>query len=199
MARMRVINADGSEAEMCGNGIRCVARFLYEAGSGEVLDLETGAGIMRTQVVARQPDFLVRVAMGIPRIEARALPIDRASFVDMGNPHVVLVRDAQEPFDLVRVGEFFQRDAVFTNGTNVHVMIPQPSGQLNVRHFERGVGLTMACGTGAVASAAVAIAERLATSPVEVVVPGGTLSVEWDGAGTAYLTGAAVRVFDTVL
>jgi len=197
-ARMRVINANGSFAQMCGNGIRCVARLLDEAGDGDELEIETDAGIIQTRVIAREPEYLVRVMMGVPGFEPRALPIDDAIFVDMGNPHVVAVRETGDPFDLAKVGAAFQRESVCPGGANVHHVIVD-AGVLRVRHYERGAGLTMACGTGAVASAAVAIRRGLLRSPVEVLVPGGRLLVEWDGVGAAYLTGPAVRVFDTVL
>ncbi|MHB8146543.1 MAG: diaminopimelate epimerase, partial [Vulcanimicrobiaceae bacterium] len=159
----------------------------------------TDAGIIETRVIARQPEYLVRVMMGVPHIEPRPLPVGEAVFVDMGNPHVVAVRDADVPFDIAAIGASFQRESVFPGGANVHHVVVEASGALRVRHYERGAGLTMACGTGAVASAAVAIWRGLVRSPVEVLVPGGRLLVEWDGAGAAYLTGPAVRVFDTVL
>ena len=95
------------------------------------------------------------------------------------------------------MAEELQKDSRFPDGTNVHVVALQDRRTVRVAHWERGVGLTMACGTGAVACAAVAIASETVTSPVEVFVPGGRLVVEWDGIGNAYLTGPAVRVFDT--
>src|SRR5580704_876721 len=89
--RMRTLNADGSEAEMCGNGVRCAARWFDEAGGGDRAAFDTPAGIVATEVVARKPEYLVRVAMGRPRIEAISLSgLENAAFVDLGNPHVVL-------------------------------------------------------------------------------------------------------------
>ena len=120
-----------------------------------------------------------------------------ASFVELGNPHVVFFRHGIGELDLEIAGQQLQRDPAFPNGTNVHVAAPGGDGVLNVRHWERGVGLTMACGTGAVACATVAIRNGMAASPVELLVPGGRLVVEWNGGGIAYLTGPAVRVFDT--
>jgi diaminopimelate epimerase len=196
--RMRIFNADGSEPEMCGNGIRCAARWLDEAGEGDRIDFETGAGIVRTEIVEREPDYLVRVAMGMPRMIASALPfLEEARFVDVGNPHVVLFRKHVDVVDLASLGNQLQTAKQFPNGTNVHVAVVEDDGSLRVRHWERGVGLTMACGTGAVAAAAAAIDSKMLRSPVEVFVPGGRLVVEWDGKGGAYLTGPAVRVFDT--
>jgi diaminopimelate epimerase len=195
--RMRTMNADGSEAEMCGNGIRCAARWLDEAGEGDRVVFETAAGLIRTEIVTRDPEYLVRVAMGRPRIAAIPHVIPVATFVDLGNPHVVVFERKIDAVDLEALALGFQRNEQFPNGTNVHVVEPLSNRSIRVRHWERGVGLTQACGTGAVACAAVAIAKRLARSPVEVFVPGGRLVVEWDGEGDASLIGPAVRVFDT--
>ena len=196
--RMRTFNADGSEAEMCGNGIRCATRWLDENGEGQSFAFETEGGIVRTEIVAREPEYLVRVAMGRPRVGAIALSIlPDASFVDVGNPHVVIIRDDVGRIDLEAVAEALQREPRLREGANVHVAAVLGPNALEVRHWERGVGMTMACGTGAVAAVAVAIERRLAASPVEVFVPGGRLIVDWDRQGDAYLVGPAVRVFDT--
>jgi diaminopimelate epimerase len=195
-ARMRTINADGSEAEMCGNGVRCAARWLDEAGAGGHIAFETDAGIVRSEIVRRDPEYLVRVAMGTPAISALAVDGQTEAFVDVGNPHVVLFRATVDDVDLEAQAAALQ-NVPRTAGTNVHVASLAGKGSLDVRHWERGVGLTMACGTGAVACAAVAIERGLVASPVEVFVPGGRLVVEWNGMGSAYLTGPAVRIFDT--
>ncbi len=196
-AGMRTVNPDGSEAEMCGNGIRCAARWLHEAGEDERLAFETSAGIVRTEVVACEPEYLVRVTLGSPRIERVALAsLGEAFTVDLGNPHVVILRDGVEDVDLPAIAARLQRDPSFPDGTNVHVASPAGDATLRVRHWERGAGLTMACGTGAVACAAVAISKRMVLSPVDVLVPGGRLVVEWEG-GVASLIGPAARVFDT--
>jgi diaminopimelate epimerase len=195
--RMRTINADGSEAEMCGNGIRCAARWLDEAGEGERLAFETAAGTIRTEIVARQPEYRVRVEMAQPFIAPHSVPfLDDARFVDMGNPHVVLFRKHVDDVEITMLATRLQTHSLFPKGTNVHVVAVEGPDSLRVRHWERGVGLTMACGTGAVACAAAAIEKQLVASPVEVFVPGGRLVVEWDG-DTAHLSGPAVRVFDT--
>ncbi|HEY1868533.1 MAG TPA: diaminopimelate epimerase [Candidatus Cybelea sp.] len=195
--RMRIINADGSEAEMCGNGVRCAARWLDEAGEGDGIAFETEAGIVRTTVLAREPEYLVRVGMGRPRVARTTVNGSPEAFVDLGNPHVVLVRDELDAIALEPIAQSLQNDPQFAGGTNVHVAAVRSAGTLSVRHWERGVGLTQACGTGAVACAAVAIVRGLADTPVNVLVPGGRLIVEWDGEGEAFLIGPAVRVFDT--
>jgi diaminopimelate epimerase len=194
---MRVVNADGSDAEMCGNGVRCAARWLYEAGEGGAIAFETGAGIVRSQVIATQPEFEVRVTMGRPMAELLDGD-DRAWFVDLGNPHVVLVREAADEGELGSYAHALQNDRRFPNGTNVHVVVPHDE-HLDVLHWERGVGPTRACGTGAVAAAEVAAHLRNHRTPVDVHVPGGKLTVEWDADGNASLTGPAVRVFDTTV
>jgi len=193
---MRVVNADGSEAEMCGNGIRCVARFLDEANDGDAHRIETASGTIEATVVAEEPEYRVRVAIGHPQLEMRDLRLTRAQYVDVGNPHVVLIRDTLDRGELLAAGEALQRDVAFPHGTNVHVMALVDDHAIEVLHFERGVGETRACGTGAVACAATAIVHGMAQSPVTVHVPGGELLVEWDGVGVAYLTGPAERVFD---
>jgi diaminopimelate epimerase len=200
-ARMRIINADGGEAEMCGNGIRCAARWLDEAGEGDRIRFETLAGIVETWVVTRQPEYLVRVALGTPQVAREPVRfMEDARFVDVGNPHVVIFRERVDDVDLTMVASRLQSPNYgFVNGTNVHLAAIEGNDALRVRHWERGVGLTMACGTGAVACAAAAIERDLVNSPVEVFTPGGRLIVEWDGAGQAYLTGPAVRVFETAV
>ena len=195
--RMRTINSDGTEAEMCGNGIRCAARWLDEAGEGDRVAFETEAGIVRTEIVAREPEYSVRIAVGRPVLRAFSAPaFADAAFVDTGNPHVVLFSAGVDDVDLERVAIQLQADPLFPAGTNVHVVSKSGEQSLRARHWERGVGLTQACGTGAVACAAAAIERGSVVSPVAVFVPGGRLVVEWNGRDEAYLTGPAVRVFD---
>ena len=196
-AVMRIFNADGSEAEMCGNGLRCAARFLSEAGEGDRFHIETAAGILSAQIVSAGETHSVRTQIGTPRFEPRALPFASAAYVEIGNPHVVIFEKALDAIDLDQAAAKLQ--PLFQNGVNVHIAVAVDRGRLDVRHWERGVGLTQACGTGAAACAAAAIRFGLADSPVAIHVPGGILTVEWDGAGEAFLTGPAVRVFDTTV
>ncbi|MBV9027149.1 MAG: diaminopimelate epimerase [Candidatus Eremiobacteraeota bacterium] len=201
-ARMRTINPDGTEAEMCGNGARCASRWLDEAGEGDRISFETEAEVVRTEVVRRVPEYEVRVAMGRPRILG-VLPslVPIATLVDVGNPHVVIF-ETGEGFEALALGletlaRNLQDHPALPRGANVHLGMRLREHSLQVRHWERGVGLTQACGTGAVACAVAAIDRKMAKSPVEVIVPGGRLVVELDGHGDAYLIGPAVRVFDT--
>jgi len=191
-ARMRTINPDGSEAEMCGNGIRCASRWLDEANEGEKISFETEAGIVRTEIVQRGPEYLVRVEMPRPRVERRTIAgIGEVFFVDVGNPHVVAFVDAVDDIDLASLAAQIGQNA------NVHAATILDTTTLAARHWERGVGATMACGTGAVACAAAAFESQRVLFPVEVRVPGGTLVVEWEGGDAVHLVGPAVRVFDT--
>ena len=196
-ARMRIFNADGSEAEMCGNGLRCAVRFLSEAGEGDRFRLETESGVLTAEVLSRGDVYEVRAQIGVPRFETRALPFASAAYVVVGNPHVVIFERSLDAFDLPQTAKKLQ--ALFPGGVNVHVAVPVDRHRVDVRHWERGVGLTRACGTGSAACAAAAIRLGLAESPVAVHVPGGVLTIEWDGVGEAFLTGPAVRVFDATL
>lgn len=187
--RMRIINADGSEAEMCGNGARCAARFLSDRGEGRHSRFETIAGIVAADV---RDDGQVRLNVGVPRFEDRPLSFPDAAFVSVGNPHVVIFARSPDDVDVESIGSA-------NPDVNVHLAVVVDRGHLRVRHYERGVGLTYSCGTGAVACAAAAIRRGLADSPVDVNVPGGHLLVEWDGEHEAFLTGPTVRVFDAIV
>jgi diaminopimelate epimerase len=199
-ARVRIINADGSEPEMCGNGIRCVARYLDEHDGRQSAVLETVAGPIQTAVLAREPDYRVSVELNAPQI---GTPHDVTGFraipVDVGNPHVVIFVDDLAAIDIASAGPRIERDARYPHGTNVHFARVTGPASLEVVHWERGAGATQACGTGAVACAAAAIATRGLKSPVELRVPGGVLSVAWAAPDRAVMTGNAVREFETTI
>ncbi|MHB8177057.1 MAG: diaminopimelate epimerase [Vulcanimicrobiaceae bacterium] len=196
--RMRILNADGSQAETCGNGLRCVARFLADSDGAQMLRVETLAGVVQTQVLQGGTEVRVRVSMGEPQIrQSRAVP--GAVDVDMGNPHVVVfVRDLQER-DIARLATDIAASSVYPDGANVHLAVVETRACIRALHHERGVGLTQACGSGAVAIGVAAIQRGAVDSPVDLCVPGGILTVEWEGSGVAYLTGPACRVFDSTL
>jgi len=192
--RMRVINADGSEAEMCGNGIRCLARYLDEHDGRSEAVVETIAGPIATRILSREP-YTVSETMGTPEI---GVPHEIAGYravpVDVGNPHVVIFVDDLAKIDVRTVGPRIERDPRYPQGTNVH--FAQIAGdRLLVLHWERGAGATAACGTGAVACAAVAIQAHGFRSPVTLEVPGGTLRVELTPGEPATLIGDAVVEF----
>jgi diaminopimelate epimerase len=199
-ARMRIVNADGSEAEMCGNGMRCVARYLDEHDGRDTATVETLAGPIGTRILSRAP-YTVAVEMGEPRIgEPHLVSGFRATPVDLGNPHVVirLERDDLEALDLAHIGPRIEHDPRYPHGTNVH-FVAREHGRWRVRHWERGAGATQACGTGAVAVAAVLIVAGEAVSPVALDVPGGVLDVVWSPGERATLIGDAVREFERVV
>ena len=194
---MRVINADGSEAEMCGNGVRCVARYLDEHGEGERFAVDTIGGIVHTEVIGRGDVYRIRVDVGQPRLISVNETEPQSAIVEVGNRHLVFFREEIDRFDLSAIGEAIQEEPAYPGGINVHLIEVQGPATLRVRHYERGVGLTMACGTGAVASAVASIARGDVKSPVLVRVPGGELTIEYPGEGNAFMTGPAVHVFDT--
>lgn len=196
---MRVINADGSEAEMCGNGVRCVARYLDERGESGLLAVDTLGGIVHTEVIERGDVYRVRVDMGPARVVSMNETEPQSAIVDTGNRHLVFFREEIDRFDLWAIGEAIQEEPAYPGGINVHLIEVEGRSTLRVRHYERGVGLTMACGTGAVASAVASIARGDVKSPVLVRVPGGELTVECNGDGHAFMTGPAVHVFDAQL
>ncbi|HME81371.1 MAG TPA: diaminopimelate epimerase [Candidatus Eremiobacteraceae bacterium] len=202
---MRIFNADGSEAEMCGNGIRCVWRYLErETSAHRALEVQTATGIVRIE-----PDAggTIRVEMGVPRLhEPLEIGIDvagrtlRYAPVSMGNPHAVIFVD--EPLAGIALDDLATAIAsldAIAGEINVEVALIA-GGRIHMRVYERGVGETHACGTGACAVAAVAIASQRARSPVSVRSKGGDVTVAWDGAGSpAYLSGPAELVFDTTV
>jgi diaminopimelate epimerase len=199
--RMRIWNPDGSEAEACGNAARCVALLL----GGEVR-IETGGG----EISGTAEAGAASIDMGAPRFGwdeiPLAYPLDTASIpvaweplenpfaVNVGNPHVVFFVADADSVPLDRLGPLIERDPLFPRRVNVNVAAVE-DGALRLRVWERGAGLTLACGTGACATAVAAIARKLVQSPVEVRLPGGTLTVEWSPRGTIRMSGGAALVF----
>jgi diaminopimelate epimerase len=208
-AGLRIFNADGGEAEMCGNGIRCVARYLVEhANAGARFAIETVAGRVGLVIESVGAEFRVRVDMGVPQLRRRyadGAEIDadgvswRYAEVGTGNPHAVVFVDDVDAVDLPRLGAALSAAARFARGTNVHVAQVVDAHTIRARHFERGVGITQACGSGAVAVAVAAIDDGRAANAVCVHVPGGALDVEWRTGGRAFLTGPAQREFERTL
>jgi diaminopimelate epimerase len=206
-ASLRIFNADGSEAQSCGNGIRCVARYLaLRRGNGlATLAVRTPAGIVRTESIEREGTPWIRAEMGtVVSIEQRGRrsPADLPSYtrvdVDLGNPHCVAFIDADpESVDLEAFAASAADRAVFPHGANVELARVGARG-IDMRVRERGVGETWACGTGACAAAVAAIANGDLRSPVTVTMRGGELGVEWQGPGSkVYLSGGAEIVFAT--
>jgi len=206
-ARFRFFNPDGSEAKMCGNGIRCFSRYIVEEGyAGKRLKVETLAGIKELEV-SFDGTWWVKVDMGKPEFEAKKIPAKREIWgenfeigglkfklyaVNTGVPHVVVFVDTLD-LDIVKIGRKIRFLDVFPEGTNVNFARFDGS-RFHVRTYERGVeNETLSCGTGSVA--VVAVAKKLGIAEkAEVVTKGGILKIEV--ADTAYMTGSATRVFD---
>ncbi len=218
-ARMTIYNADGSRSEMCGNGLRALAKWLYDRGlAGVEQVIETDAGLLYPQVVELQGDkaYRIRVNMGPPRFAAKDSGlvgggdhpflneevslenegVFQACLVSMGNPHLIIFGSRWDEATMARLGAKLEHHPRFPSRINVHSVEVVDRHRLAVRHWERGAGLTLACGTGAAACAAAAIRLDLAVSPVSLAVPGGVLQVEWsEGDSPVYLTGPAQEVF----
>ncbi len=209
-AEMRIFNADGGEAEMCGNGMRCVARFLAEDGAGDRFVVATPAGPIPCEILARRPAWEIAIDLGQPR-EPRgsgdhSIAVGGSTyaytFVSLGNPHAVIFVDDVERIDLPRLGAAIEHHPEFPDGVNLHIAQRTGRSALRARHWERGVGVTQACGTGAVACAVAARRRMGMGSPVDVDVPGGRLRVTWEPGSSARLIGGAehveVREFDLI-
>lgn len=220
--RMQILNSDGSEAEMCGNGIRCLVKFVVDQSHGQAhrnqLRIETLAGVLDTHATLGDDGDVsrVRVDMGAPQLEPAALgalidgnspvlnlPLEvtgvrhKVTLVSMGNPHAVLFCD--EPvnaFPLDEIGPALEHHHIFSRRTNVEVVRVHNRHSLEMRVWERGVGETLACGSGASAAVVAARLHDLVDDYVEAKLPGGTLTLEWDGQGEVTLDGPAVKVFE---
>lgn len=204
-ARMVIYNRDGSRPEMCGNGIRCVARYLLDRGllTRDEFVIASDAGPRRCQIVERGvSEWSVRVQMGAAVIDEATVSVNLDGFdgdfvaVDMGNPHAVIFEGADDA-TADAVGEALNSaHPAFPEGVNVEFVEQLGPSHIRVVVFERGVGRTMACGTGACAAAAAAIDAGLcpADSPVDVELPGGTLRIEMSG-DQVWMTGPVEAVF----
>ncbi|WP_227370468.1 diaminopimelate epimerase [Halomonas sp. M20] len=211
--RYRIYNADGSEVENCGNGARCFARFVYDQRLTHKREIrvETQGGPLTLMI---EEDGRVRVDMGKPRFEPvevpfsaeqdlplHALDVDgehlEIGVVSMGNPHALLRVDDVDAAPVARLGSAIERHPRFPRRVNAGFMQVVTRQEIRLRVFERGVGETLACGTGACAAVANGIRWGLLESPVEVELPGGRLTIEWsDKDATMFMTGPALKVFD---
>lgn len=226
--RMRMFNPDGSEAEMCGNGIRCFAKYVLEqriVQPNGPLSVETGAGVLTVHPRWEKGRVRgARVAMGQPQLRPEDVPVNLPpaahdqgkrvgeavldfpvevdghhlllTFVSMGNPHAVaFISEPVEQFPLEIVGPQMEHHSMFPNRTNFEVVNVFDSGRVKARVWERGAGLTLACGSGACALAVAARLHDYSGDQIEVELPGGTLTITWDGRGEVYLEGPAEEVF----
>jgi diaminopimelate epimerase len=216
--RMRIFNADGSEPEMCGNGIRCLARFLADSDGdqpGRRWQVETLAGIIVPELL---DDGLIRVDMGRPYLEPATVPttlgpgpaglpqgaltVDGSSLevaaAGMGNPHVVIPVADVESIDLERLGAALEVHPAFPARTNVHFVQVLAPDHLRMRVWERGAGPTLACGTGACATLVACRLLGLSADQARVELPGGPLTIAWNGDpdSSVWMSGPAEAVFD---
>ena len=202
-ARMRIFNPDGSEPEMCGNAVRCAARFLYESGHlpSKHMSIETLAGIMEIDITIEDGKFIAAsVDMGAPEIVARHeihLGENSACFtaVSTGNPHAI-TRDIWPTDDeFHKYGPFIERHSLFPAGTNVEFMRIESPSHAVVRVWERGAGPTLACGTGATASFFSAVSDGLMDKKAAITLPGGDLEFELMENGHVIMTGPAAESY----
>ncbi len=216
--RMQILNSDGSEAEMCGNGIRCFAKFVYEEGlvKNNPMTVETLAGLMVPEVVldASGQVVLVTVDMGEPRLTRAEIPMlgDNGQVIDetlhvaekpfqitavsMGNPHCVTFVDDIGQADLEKWGPLLEHSPSFPKKTNVEFVQVLNRQEVIMRVWERGASITMACGTGACATAVACVLNGRTERKITVHLDGGDLKIDWDEASNhIFMTGAAETVF----
>jgi diaminopimelate epimerase len=220
-ARMRMFNADGSESEMCGNGLRCVAKYVYDHGIARKpqLQIETGRGILTVDVIIDQGQVCqVRVDMGEPILQAEAIPTTLVgnppinanldvrelgrfivTAISMGNPHAVIFVENVAKVPLELIGPVLEKAPEFPNKVNVHFVQVHNATEVTMRTWERGSGITMACGTGACAVAVAGVLTKKTNRQLLAHLPGGDLQLEWsDTNNHVFMTGPAVEVFSGV-
>lgn len=214
--RMRIINADGSEANMCGNAIRCFARYAYERGlvKSKSFRIETFAGIMIPEVITNNGGVVaVRVNMGKPHTERQFIPmlgnekeaiqvplqIDNQEFLLtsllMGVPHTMVFVPEVNAVELEKNGRAIEKHALFPKGTNVNFVEVVSRERIKIRTWERGAGATLACGTGSCASAVASALNNYTERHVAVELQFGKLDIEWTEDGTVFMTGPATESF----
>ncbi len=213
--KMRIINSDGSEANMCGNGIRCFAKYVYDnqINTAKSFTIETGAGIMVPELIIESEKVLaVKVNMGSPNLERSAIPMIGAAgkvindplivagneykitSMLMGVPHTVVFVDSLNDTDIVTIGRQIEKNPVFPKGTNVNFVEVINDHEIKLRTWERGAGSTLACGTGGCASAVASCLNGMTGTAVTVHLILGDLFIEWID-GIVYMTGSANHVF----
>ncbi len=212
--RMRIFNSDGSEAEMCGNGIRCLAKYAYERGlvPDPILTVETEAGIIIPEIILEDERVKsIRVDMGQPYLESVKIPVDLEkeriiqepieilgktfyfTAVSMGNPHAVIF---EIPDQWQTYGEAIEKHPYFPRKTNVEFVRCLSPNQAEVKVWERGAGPTLACGTGACAVLVAGVLNQKLSPKAEIKLPGGSLTIEWSSENQhVYMEGPAQEVF----
>ncbi|MGC9150621.1 MAG: diaminopimelate epimerase [Microbacter sp.] len=216
--RMRIFNADGSEAEMCGNASRCIAKYVFDHGmtNKTSITLETLSGQKRLNLnVDNGKVTTVRVDMGEPILSSKLIPVHleeetvinfpialdgkrvNITAVSMGNPHVVIFEDQVDQLDLAKIGPKVEHHPLFPNRTNTEFVQILSPDHLKMRVWERGSGETLACGTGACAATVASVLNGKSERKVTMELTGGTLFIEWSEADNhVYMTGPATTVFE---
>ena len=217
--RMKMFNPDGSEAEMCGNGIRCVGKFVYDKKmiDKDIITIETLAGIKTLKLYIKNEKVeKVRVDMGEPILEPNKIPViseenpvkdlelkieDRNfnfTCVSMGNPHAItFIKEDVKKFELEKYGRKAEINEVFPNKTNVEFINVVDKNNIKMRVWERGAGETLACGTGACASVVASVLNNYTDREVTVELLGGNLEINWNKEDNhVYMTGSATTVFE---
>ena len=220
-AKMRMFNIDGSEGSMCGNAIRCVAKYLYDSGivRKPVMSIETLSGVRSLSLFTENGSVsTVRVDMGRARLRPADIPVlldgdsviarevslggvkYKITCVSMGNPHAVVFRDDLDDLDLGKIGPLFENDALFPDRVNAEFIDVISRNHLKMRVWERGSGETRACGTGACAAAVAAVLNGYCDMHTDITVrlPGGDLTIRYTDE-TVYMTGNCVKVFEGVV
>lgn len=222
-ARMRMFNSDGSEGKMCGNGVRCVGKFVYDYifnkdKNKSNLTIETLSGIKSVNILN---DDLISVDMGKPSLKASQIPVNLTedtvvnckvsmndnndyyiTCVSMGNPHCIIFYDDDlEKLDIREIGKEFERSSLFPEGVNIEFVKIISNDSIRMRVWERGSGETLACGTGACASVVACIENGYFSKgmDIKVILNGGTLYVNYDKNDNIYMTGEAKKVFDGIV
>ncbi|GMA99657.1 diaminopimelate epimerase [Pelosinus sp. IPA-1] len=215
--KMRIFNSDGSEAEMCGNVTRCMARYVFEHGltDKKKITLETKAGIIKPELIFTNGILdTVKVDMGEPRLKRSEIPMVgnadeqvineilrvgdieyNITCVSMGNPHCIIFVDDLTLVDLSVIGPKIETDPIFPKKTNVEFVQVLNKQKLRMRVWERGAGVTMACGTGTCATLVAAVLNGKADRQATIELDGGTLFIEWGLDNHIYMSGPAVEVF----
>ena len=213
--KMRIINSDGSEADMCGNGIRCFAKYVYDnqINTAKSFTIETGAGVMIPELIVEDGKVLfVKVNMGAPKLERSCIPMAgvagnvinepilivgkeyNITSMLMGVPHTIVFVDHLSEEDLIAIGKQIEKHPAFPKGTNVNFVEVINDREVNVRTWERGAGRTLACGTGSCASVVSSSLNNRTGKEVTVHLALGDLFIEWID-GIVYMTGSANHVF----
>jgi len=216
--RMRIFNYDGSEAQMCGNGIRCFAKYAYENKllSKNKFTVETLAGIIIPELTITNNKILgVKVNMGTPKLRRREIPMNgkdtltvvnetlkikpeqtfKITCVSMGNPHCITFVNDVQSISVDEIGPKIENHPLFPEKTNVEFIQVLNKQEINFRVWERGVGETLACGTGACAALVAAVLNKKTDRKATIHLPGGDLDIQWADDGHVYMTGPAELVF----